>query len=244
MYKRNTRMKASPEKFCPTCNLNKMYKWEGVTHECDCQLQLALYKHYLVAGIGVRYQRLDWFDFDADPEALRVAQRYLDNPGLVDRGIGLLFHGSIGTGKTMVATLVLKDLVKRGYTCYATTFAEMIEMYTAGWYDEADKKKFSAKMMYSDVLLLDDIGKEYRRKNKLEETTFDSVLRTRVQGGRATFVTTNMTMKEMKEGYGAGIFSLISEVSIDHTFTGIDYRVKSSHREVEEILAGEVRPIF
>ena len=43
------------------------------------------------------------------------------------------------------------------------------------------------------VILLDDVGKELRgTRIALAETTFDEILRQRVQAGRATFITTNM----------------------------------------------------
>ena len=145
-----TKGAVGPDDYCPTCekkNFNiegkSTYKWKGEWFECDCELQLQLYKHYLLAGIGVTYQRLDWSYFEGDSEALKLARLYLKNEEFVSRGIGLLFFGEYGVGKTMLANLVLKELVKRGKSCYGTTFAGMIAMFTAGWRSDAQRAEFA-----------------------------------------------------------------------------------------------------
>lgn len=241
LYQLYPNLGGDPKLYCPTCSKKGSYTWKGEEHECDCVMQLQLHKHYLAAGIGVTYQRLGWDDL-ADKATERFAQNYLKS-NAVDRGVGMLFTGGIGTGKTLVCNLVMKEFVKQGYHCYATTFASMIEFYTSGWRDQNEKKYFAKKIVNSDVLLLDDLGRELRRSNKLSESTFDDVLRTRVQGGRATLLTTNMSSDELGNGYGSGALSLIQEVSLQREFAGSDYRKQARSRVVNEVLNGEVRPI-
>jgi len=64
----------------------------------------------------------------------------------------------------MSLSLLLKDLMKLGYSVYSTTFTNMIDMFTAGWNSGDDKRYFEKKMKSSDILLLDDVGKEFRTK--------------------------------------------------------------------------------
>lgn len=202
---------------CPTCR--------GDGRLCDCHQQIQLAKHYSAAGIGRPFQRLDWPDFKGDPEILASAQHYLSRAeDYIDNGIGLLFMGPVGTGKTMLAYLVLKTLVRQGYKCYATTFSGMIEEFTASWYNSDQKLWFANKFMYSQVLLLDDVGKELRSNNNLSPSTFDNVLRTRVQEGRPTFMTTNFVSEnEFVHGYGSAALSLIKRSSLMLDFKGEDY---------------------
>ncbi len=241
LYRLYPKLGKDYRKFCPTCQKKGTYLWQGVERICDCQTQLQLHKHYLAAGIGVTYQRLGWDDLQNEADKA-WAQSYV-NRNLVDRGIGLLLTGLYGVGKTLVANLVLKDLVKAGYHCYATTFASMIEFYTAGWKDDNEKKYFAKKVVNSDILLLDDLGRELRRSTKLSEATFDDVLRTRVQGGRATLITTNMLPDELGQGYGRGALSLIGEVSLEREFEGSDFRRKAAARLLDESLSRETRPV-
>jgi DNA replication protein DnaC len=245
LYESHPEIKADPEDYCPTCSTVGEYLWKGKWHKCDCELQLQLHKHYLAAGVGVTYQRLDWEDFQGDPEARQEASDYLErHVNSISRGIGMIFMGDYGTGKTLVTTLMLKDLIKLGYNCYSTTFASMMEMFTAGWKSAEEQRRFQQKIMYSEVLLLDDIGREMRTKAKLSETTFDDVLRRRVQDGRPTFITTNMDMAELSKGYGGAILSLLTEVCLWCEMKGGDFRPQSSDRLRQELVSGQVRPIF
>lgn len=244
LLRENPHLKDDPSKFCPTCHTKGTYLWRGREHQCDCQLQLQLYKHYLSAGVGVTYQRLGWSDFKGSKETLEEVAKYVfKHEEYIARGVGLILVGSFGTGKTMLANLALKEFVKSGYTCYATTFANTVDMLTTGWYDIAERQFFRKKFISSEVLLLDDLGREFRTKSGLSETTFDSILRQRVQGGRPTFITTNMDVDELEEGYGSAVLSLLSESSVVVKIEGDDFRPVASSRTREEIDLGEIRPI-
>lgn len=245
LYRNHPQMGRSWEKYCPTCDKTGTYFWKGQDNPCDCEYQLQLHKHYLAAGVGATYQRLDWDDYAGPTEALDGVIKYLERrEQFLRRGMGIYFLGSYGTGKTMLANLVLKELIKDGLTCWATTFSQTVEMFTAGWTDKADKNYFQTKFINSQVLLLDDVGKELRgTRIALAETTFDAILRQRVQAGRTTFITTNMSHDELEDGYGSAILSLVREKSLVQAFEGNDFRVTANDREVSEVLRGEVRPI-
>lgn len=234
-----------PTLFCPTCLTKGSYQWQGKEHECDCQLQLQLYKHYLSSGIGATYQRLDWIDYKGPKWILEELNKYISNhQRYVTQGVSLILAGSFGTGKTMLGNLTLKEFVKLGYTCFSTTFASTIDHSTAAWYDDDEKRFFRRKFINSEVLLLDDLGKERRGKNDLSESILDNILRQRTQGGRPTFLTMNMDEDELKEGYGDGILSLLTENTIVYTLEGEDFRPQSRSRALEEINKGETRPII
>jgi DNA replication protein DnaC len=246
LYLEHPELKADSDSYCPTCRGTKTYQWKSETHQCDCSLQLQLYKHYLSSGIGATFQRLTWDDYEGEPNPLTIALDYLENhESYVSRGLGLIFLGRFGTGKTMIATLLLKELILLGYPCYGTTFSSMISMFTSGWKSIEDQRFFQKKLKQSHVLLLDDLGKEFRTKTNLAESVFDDILRSRVQNGFPTFITSNMTPAELEQGYGSAVLSLLREASISHVFaaTSRDFREKAFARNVREIRAGEIRPI-
>lgn len=93
-----------PDEFCPTCGGEKSYKFRGTVYECDCQLQWQLWKHYSVSNIGSTYQRLDWVDYTSEERGpFETAILFRDNfKELISRGLGLLFGGGVGVGKTML----------------------------------------------------------------------------------------------------------------------------------------------
>lgn len=245
LYKKFPELKSSPDKFCPTCLTDGSYMWQGKEVKCDCTYQLQLYKHYLNSGIGVLYQRQSWDDFDGDPKLRALMKSYADNaPRMISRGINILLLGEFGVGKTMAMNLLLKELLHQGYSVFATTFTSMIEMFTAGWTSSDDKHLFQERMIMSQVLLIDDIGREMKTKTNLSESTFDYILRSRVQMGRPTFITSNMTESSIKQGYGSAVFSLLGENCLIQTVKGTDFRKKAGQRTLKEVYSGEVRPII
>ena len=221
---------------CPSC-LDK---------SCgDCKGQLQLYKHYLNAGIGLNYQKLNWDDFHGDEKALELSKIYLSkHQQMVKGGMGVMFHGSWGTGKTLLTSLMAKELVKLGYTVYFATFTQMVDEFTRGWGSNEDKARFESRVVKSDIFFLDDVGKEFRTKNNLSEATFDHVLRQRALDNRPTFITTNMSIEDLNTGYGSAIFSLLKERMIVHSMEGMDYRELARDRTFEEITQGTDRKIY
>lgn len=243
LYARFPQLGQSSESYCPTCSKSGTYRWNGTDYRCDCQQQLNLHKHYLAAGIGITYQRLGWDDFHNNRVAQQVGAFVDDHQGYLGRGMGLLFTGPYGVGKTLAANLALKQFVRLGYHCWATTFAETVESFTAGWRSPEEKRLFQERFMNTEVLLLDDIGRELRTKNQLSETTFDLILRTRVRDGRSTLLTTNMEVGELSTGYGGAVFSLLREKSVFIEVDGEDFRNTANAQERAAVKAGETRPI-
>lgn len=235
-------LRASPEDYCPTCKTKGTYRWQGKEHRCDCAAQLGLYKKYLSSGIGKPYQCLSWDDVDSelDPQ-LQPIYKFLSDPErYLSRGIGVYLWGPPGTGKTMIATLILKDLIRKGYTGFSATMAAMVEYFTAGWGGNTDEKEwFTDKFLSSQILVLDEL----RRDNRLAESTFDHILRTRVHEGRPTIITTNLTPGELENGYGSSVLSLIVQQSIEVNLNRQNYRGAAHDRVMQEIDRDEMRPI-
>jgi DNA replication protein DnaC len=244
LYKAHPEIKASPDQFCPTCYKKGHYKWNNVDQKCDCGEQLQLHKVYLDAGIGAMYQRLSWDDFYGDEALLELRNLYLENfETLIATGMGIILWGKFGVGKTMAMNLLLKDLLAKGVSVFSTTFTNMITMLTDGWDSREDKEYFREKMVTPQVLFIDDLGKEFKTKNNLGESTFDHILRGRVQNGRPTFITTNLDISEIEKGYGSAIMSLLMETSVVEEITGTDFRPQANQRKLKEALSGNIRPI-
>lgn len=242
-----TRLKAEHPEIdgsCPTCRGAGSYKWRGVENECDCREQKQLNVLYFDAGIGLPYQRKDWDDLVIPRERLAPIYDYMDNPErFLSRGIGLLISGPNGTGKTLISNLILKKLVKEGHLCYFTTASGMVAEFTAGWNDDDEKHRFAQKFMRTNMLCLDDLGKEFKSSTKLSASTFDHILRTRVHSGRPTILTTNLGPDDLRRGYGAAALSLLLEQSIGVHIEGQDFRSQVYNRNMGEAYNDEVRPI-
>lgn len=233
--------------YCPTCAKMGFYYWQGVQIPCDCARQLALAQRYTLAGIPDNYQKLDWGDYAFTiPNEVEDYRTYLDP--FAARGLGLFLIGPKGVGKTMLNTLVLKEFIKRGMKGFYIRFADVTDQITAGWgagdKARAAKEAFDDRFMYTDVLLLDDLGKEFKSANTMSAIHFDNILRARVQTNRVTLLTSNLATDALVSNYGEGVLSLLKEKSMPVPIVGKDFRDGLAARLADEGRTSQTRAII
>jgi len=87
------------------------------------------------------------------------AQRYMERFGS-DDGRGLYIHGNVGTGKTYLASAMARMFIDAGYSVVLTTTLSMLEDIQDTYGKEASSLDAVLRFASSDVLILDDLGKE------------------------------------------------------------------------------------
>lgn len=243
LYATRTDVPRSFRDGCPACGKNRGRGVDGIieipegTCICNCRDQLQRYKWYMSSGIPKTYCFLGWGDFHGDDGAFRSAKRYVENlPRNIDEGMGILFHGGFGTGKTMLASLIGKAAIRAGHQVMMTTFKDMVDDTKAGWSDREYEAWYRAKVESCRLLILDDMGREQMDTstfdNSFARRMFDSLLRTRTQFGRTTIVTTNMDSRSIVSMYGTAVASLISERMTIINVGGADYRPKAKMPQI------------
>ncbi len=103
------------------------------------------------AGLKKRY-------LDAKVDSVET-QLYVERFGS-DDGRGLYIHGDVGTGKTYLASALACVFVAAGYTVVLTTTLAMLEDIQDTYGKEASSLAAVQRFATSDVLILDDLGKE------------------------------------------------------------------------------------
>lgn len=232
LYLNIPELRGAPDNYCPTC-----FKAEGA--DCDCELQTQMFKNYMAAGIGSLYHRKSWKDYRFPSEEVRgIVEIFLEDKRMLQKGVGLFLQGSYGVGKTMLASLMLKELLKSGNRVYSTTFTYLMEMMTDGWKDKESQSYYNNKITRIPVLLIDDIGKEF--DNRLTKNTFDNIIRSRVQSMKSTIITSNLTMEEIGAKYGEAVYSLLKEACLSLVMPNTEDNRKKS---MEESLSSFFGPI-
>ena len=148
-------------------------------------------------------------------------------------GMGLLLVGSPGHGKTTLASTALQELL-RGIPRdvlggperfpvrpgYFTDYPRFLRLQKRQWEPDADDAEANlVDGLYGDaqehlnvkVMVLDDLGKEYRTASGWSENTFDALLRSRFNAGLPTIITTNVPLKQWADVYGAPMASFAYE---------------------------------
>ncbi len=256
---------------CLTCGGAKSFRWwnpertEVVDWDCSCNDQWVLHRFLLASGVPLNYQRLAWADLTHKGDSITMIRWWIDNAQeTLNRGLGLVLTGSVGTGKTMLAALALKAVLAQGYDGLMTTYSGLIDLLMNSWHDEADRNWWMRKVRNSSFLVIDDLGRERKGQRlvgaeeaertganrgmttyslPMAESTLEEVIRHRVASSLPTIITTNLTEEQMRTGYGPNSMSLLVESSLFVSQTAIDYRATARSNLVNEIQQGLRRPV-
>jgi DNA replication protein DnaC len=220
------------------------YRYIGEEHECHCEWQDALRRHYLLANIPMGYWTLGVEEFWGDEKALAAAQQYLDC--WEDHkwiGFGIEFYSPrMGVGKTMLATIIAKQLVQRRERVYFTSFRDAVSALSHEAYDAEEQ---IARLRNTPVLVLDEVGKGWTQAmQSLYAHQFEDLIRHRTSGTAVTIMTTNMTPDELNDEYKR-VHSLLSAKQITVHVNGEDARTNGAKKLMDLELAQnhEARPI-
>lgn len=138
-------------------------------------------------------------DGKGKPELITAAQRYVELfPQHLKDGMGLLYYGTVGTGKTFLAACIANALLAKGYRVRLTNFATLAdEMWAA-----PDKAAYIADLCKYDLLIQDDLGVE-RKSEYMQEMVY-KVVNARYISGRPMIITTNLTPDELTKAESLG----------------------------------------
>jgi DNA replication protein DnaC len=218
---------------CQTCRGTGEFLWydaagDEAVFDCNCEDQWMLHRFLLNAGIPIKYQQLGWADFKGHDDDRRFIEEWLTHADYnIRAGRGLFLQGGKGSGKTLLATLLMRKLmVEHTHHCFFTEFYAMVDMLSDTWGNNQDARRdWNVRVRNTVVLVIDGLGNErtYRKFDKDKEvwTTYasnpavpfalESILRHRQNNGLTTIITTDMKMADIIERYGEKTWSVIEE---------------------------------
>lgn len=140
----------------------------------------------------------------------------------------LLLHGSTGTGKTFLSHCIAKEIMDKGYTCVYVTAFQLFDILTSQAYQ---KRKDHLPMSYQlifhcDLLVIDDLGTELN--NAFITSQLFHCLNERQLREKSTLISTNLSVRNLKERYTERIVSRIIENYTICQLYGEDIRLKKS----------------
>ena len=153
------------------------------------------------------------------PKVLDHYATHLDD--FYEKGHGLLLLGPAGRGKSYLAAAMLNAAVPK-YRVRYIPLARLIRLVQDGFeasgkdYEKYDSIRTELVGMrnYIDFLVIDDVGKEYRSTTGFAQAEFDYTLRYRFDAGLPTIMTSNLSLDEWGEVYGAPMMSFVHEACV------------------------------
>ncbi len=217
---------------CPICS-DSGYTDEGKM--CCCFHEELVKATIASSGIGelIEKQSFENFDlnrYEKDPEiyeqmkgVLEKAKDYVN--GFKSHKENILMIGTTGTGKTHLSTAIAREVIQLGYDVIYDSIHNVISDFEAdkfkSGYGQNEPK--SEKYLECDLLIIDDLGTEF--SNQFTISCLYNLLNTRINHGKATIISTNLSGKELSEKYEGRIYSRLVGRSIILPFAGKDQRL-------------------
>ncbi len=136
----------------------------------------------------------------------------------------LFMTGGTGLGKTHLSLSIAKRVVEKEYSVVYGSVPDLLRKIENAHFNKSEEDcEVLATLKSCDLLVLDDLGAEF--DSQFYVSCLYEIINTRVNFGRPTVVSTNMTLNELQNRYTDRIVSrLLSMRRL--VFCGEDIRIK------------------
>ncbi|MBR1384412.1 MAG: ATP-binding protein [Ruminococcus sp.] len=119
----------------------------------------------------------------------------------------LLLIGKTGLGKTFLSSCIAKTVSENGYSVVFGPISTYLRRIENEHFGRADTDTLSL-LSSCDLLILDDLGSEF--KTSFTESTVYEILNSRINAGKPTVVSTNLSPAELNSFYNERIVSRLT----------------------------------
>jgi DNA replication protein DnaC len=196
-------LKKTPFCLCK-CEQEKREKEEQARKEIAMREQIAINRYRAFPDISAETppeNNMRTWTFDTDngkqPKLSTVAKKYVENfEHFRKQGTGLLFFGTVGTGKSYMAACIANALLDKGYKVLMTSISRIAD--TA--FNCREKQEYYDSLNNYPLIILDDLGVE-RNTEYMQEIIY-KVIDGRYKANLPFIVTSNLTGEELNNPVG------------------------------------------
>ncbi len=108
--------------------------------------------------------------------------------------LGLVLHGSVGTGKTFLASCICNRVIEKGFTARFLNLSDIAQRAVS--VKETEREEARDAIMTPDLIVFDDLGVE-RRSEYMDEAIYTAV-NIRYSANRPAIFTTNLRQSDFE----------------------------------------------
>ena len=152
-------------------------------------------------------------DLEKFTKAVQICQNFVKS---FNKGYrNLFFYGTVGTGKSFLSCCVAKELIDRGNLVLYFSASQLFDILSKSTFDKDSPEAvagISDDICGCDLLIIDDLGTELT--NSFVSSQLFSCLNSRYLRKKATIITTNLSLGELRDRYSDRIFSQIGRAHV------------------------------
>ena len=140
----------------------------------------------------------------------------------------LLLSGGTGLGKTYLSGCIAREVTGRGFSVVYDTAGSLFDALSARRFSreaegERQARDTARRCLACDLLILDDLGSEQDLPST--RSSLYELVNGRLQAGRHTIISSNLSTQDIGARYGAQVGSRIAGLYRELTFYGDDLRL-------------------
>lgn len=139
----------------------------------------------------------------------------------------LLLFGNVGVGKSFLSCCIAKELLDKGYSVLYFSSENLFHILKENDFGKDSKENLytSLEDIYNcDLVVIDDLGTELT--NSYISAKLFSLINERILRNKSTIISTNLSLKDLRELYSERIFSRLSTKYKLCKLSGPDIRIK------------------
>ena len=161
---------------------------------------------------------------------LDVCMTYAQNFSL--HSSNLILMGGTGLGKTHLSLAIANTPLAKGFGVVYSSVNNIVAKLEREHFGREEENDTSSLLLDCDLLILDDLGTEFRTAFSVAEIY--NIVNTRQMAQRPTIISTNLTMKEIEERYTERFASRILGGYVRLSFCGRDVRLQKRMRAADQ----------
>ncbi len=142
-------------------------------------------------------------------KAVKVCREFVQN--FEQDYHNILFYGTVGTGKSFLSGCIANEIILKGRSVLyfsAEKLFEDLAYYSFGHEHKDELYDFYSDLYNADLLIIDDLATEV--SNAFVSTQLFSCINERHLRKKATIISTNLNLDELRDRYSDRVFSRIS----------------------------------